>query len=93
MNGTTMDRGTLVRGEEGLHQLVASLAEQNAQLEHALESRILIEQAKGLLAGEQGISLDQSFELLRGHARRNNAKLSAVADAVVNLGLLSLIHI
>ena len=58
-----------------------------AQLEHALESRIAIERAKGLLAGERGITMDESFQLLRRHARDNNATIHAVADAVIKLGL------
>lgn len=57
------------------------------QLQVALDSRLIIEQAKGLLAGERDISMEQAFEVLRGHARRNNASLRAVADAVVNLHL------
>ena len=57
------------------------------QLQEALESRIIIEQAKGLLAGERNISVDEAFKLLRAHARSNNAPLRAIADAVVNLRL------
>lgn len=59
----------------------------NEQLQHALTSRIMIEQAKGLLAGEYGVSVDSAFDVLRGHARHNNATLHSVADAVVLLGL------
>lgn len=58
-----------------------------AQLEHALENRILIEQAKGVLANERNISVEKSFQILRQYARTNNVKLAAVADAVVNVGL------
>ena len=57
------------------------------QLQHALESRVIIEQAKGKLAGGRDISMDQAFEILRRHARMKRAKLADVADAVVNLGL------
>ncbi len=59
----------------------------NEQLQAALDSRVLIEQVKGLLAGEQGISLGQAFEALRRQARDNNASLKEVAHAVVHLGL------
>jgi GAF domain-containing protein len=59
----------------------------NQQLERALESRIYIEQAKGLLAGERAISIDESFQVLRRHARNKNATLRSVAEAVVKLGL------
>jgi GAF domain-containing protein len=57
------------------------------QLQRALDSRILIEQAKGVLAGERGISVDEAFEGLRNHARNNNMKLAELCDAVVNSGL------
>jgi GAF domain-containing protein len=59
----------------------------NEQLQRALTSRIVIEQAKGVIAGERGLRVDDAFELLRKHARRNSASLSSVADAVVRLGL------
>jgi GAF domain-containing protein len=57
------------------------------QLRHALESRILIEQAKGMIAAERKISPDKAFELLRAHSRNHNVSVHEVADAVVNLGL------
>ena len=57
------------------------------QLERALESRVVIEQAKGILAAERRISVDAAFELLRGHARSHNADLRSTAEAVVRLGL------
>ena len=59
----------------------------NEQLQQALSSRIIIEQAKGLIAGERGIPVDDAFELLRKHARHNSASISLVAEAVVRLGL------
>ena len=58
----------------------------NEQLQAALDSRVVIEQAKGLVAGERNISLNESFELLRRHARSNHASLRAVATAVVEAG-------
>lgn len=54
-----------------------------AQLEHALESRVVIEQAKGLLAERHGVDPPAAFELLRAHARDHNRQLSEVARAVV----------
>jgi GAF domain-containing protein len=59
----------------------------NEQLQAALESRVLIEQAKGLLAGERGITVDQAFAILRTHARGRNASIRSIAEAVVELGL------
>jgi GAF domain-containing protein len=66
---------------------VDRLRHTSEQLREALESRVIIEQAKGILAGERQISVDQAFEMLRAHARRNQASLRAVAEAVVTLRL------
>jgi GAF domain-containing protein len=53
------------------------------QLQSALNSRITIEQAKGVLARTHGVGVDAAFELMRGYARGNNLRLSDVARAVV----------
>ena len=57
------------------------------QLRRALDSRIVIEQAKGVLAAEWHISVDEAFEALRRHARSHSTSLHSVAQAVVSLGL------
>ena len=54
-----------------------------AQLEGALQSRIVIEQAKGILAEHHRMGVDEAFELLRRYARSRNALLSDTARAVV----------
>jgi GAF domain-containing protein len=54
------------------------------QLQTALQSRILIEQAKGALAARTGLSVNEAFYKLRAHARRNNLTLTDVATAVVD---------
>lgn len=59
----------------------------NEQLQQALDTRVVIEQAKGILAGELGIGLDAAFETLREHARSKQVGLQGVAHAVVELGL------
>ena len=59
----------------------------NEQLNEALESRVVIEQAKGIVAAERQISVDDAFVLLRTHARGHGATLRAVSEAVVTLGL------
>jgi transcriptional regulator with GAF, ATPase, and Fis domain len=53
------------------------------QLQAALNSRIVIEQAKGVIAERRQLDMDQSFTLLRGAARTNNRRLSELARAVV----------
>ncbi|GHC75842.1 GAF and ANTAR domain-containing protein [Streptomyces flavofungini] len=53
------------------------------QLEHALTSRLAIEQAKGILAARKSLSMDESFAILRGHARSHQRKLAEVAREVV----------
>lgn len=59
----------------------------NEQLRTALDSRIVIEQAKGALAAERHISVDEAFKVLRQHARSHSVTLRSVAEAVINLGL------
>jgi hypothetical protein len=53
------------------------------QLEHALESRIVIEQAKGVLAERYGLTVDDAFLLLRGSARATRTKIHDLATQVV----------
>ena len=69
--------------DELMRRLVQALAERNAQLEHALESRIVIEQAKGVLAERWGIGPDQAFEALRSAARMNRIRIHDLAGRVV----------
>jgi len=57
------------------------------QLQGALESRIVIEQAKGITAYKNGVSIDEAYQLIRRHARNNNASLRVVAEAIVAVGL------
>jgi GAF domain-containing protein len=57
------------------------------QLKRALESRVLIEQAKGMIAGARKIPVNDAFELLRSHARGRGAKLHDIAQLVVDQSL------
>ena len=52
------------------------------QLQKALNSRVAIEQAKGMLAERLGLDMGQAFELLRGEARNHNRRLAELAAAV-----------
>jgi AmiR/NasT family two-component response regulator len=56
-------------------------------LQSALQSRVVIEQAKGVLAQQTGVDMDAAFRTMRGYARRNNARLHDVAAAVVDRSL------
>ena len=57
------------------------------QLRHALDSRVVIEQAKGVIARDREVSVEDAFGVLRSRARDNNLKLHDAARAVVD-GLL-----
>jgi len=57
------------------------------QLQEALESRVVIEQAKGITAYKNAITIDQAYQQMRRHARNNNASLRIVAEAIVAVGL------
>jgi hypothetical protein len=56
----------------------------NEQLQTALNSRVIIEQAKGKLAERLGLDMDQAFSVLRDHARTRNLRLSDVALAFID---------
>ena len=53
------------------------------QLQRALQTRIGIEQAKGIISERLGIEMDAVFALLRGYSRNRNHKLHDVARDIV----------
>ena len=53
------------------------------QLQGALDTRVVIEQAKGVVAHVRGVSTDEAFVLIRRHARDNRLKLADVASQLV----------
>ncbi len=55
----------------------------NEQLNGALNTRIVIEQAKGIVAERQGLDMEQAFATLRNHARNHNLRLVDVATDVI----------
>lgn len=56
----------------------------NEQLNEALNTRIVIEQAKGVVAERLTVDMQQAFGALRQHARNNNLRLADVAQDVVD---------
>src|SRR2546423_5373888 len=69
--------------EERLAELVVALADENANLQQALDTRVVIEQAKGVLAERFGVDVHEAFQLLRMPARSNRMRLHDLAARVV----------
>ena len=68
-------------------QTRADNAEIAEQLQRALSSRVVLEQAKGVLAQRGDLGMDHAFAVLRRYARDHNLRLAEVASAVVSRGL------
>ena len=66
------------------HQASAESQRLNEQLSAALTSRVVIEQAKGVISERTGLHLDQAFARLRSYARNHNLRLTDVAQAAIN---------
>ena len=75
------DVATIGLLQERAIQRSALLAE---QLQKALTSRVIIEQAKGAIAQIHGISVDQAFLMLRSYARSHHHNLTELASACLN---------
>jgi GAF domain-containing protein len=74
--------------ERGTRQL----RDLSTQLQRALDSRIVVEQAKGLIAQSLNVSMDEAFAVLRNHARSANQSLQTVARAVTERRLVLTAH-
>jgi len=66
-----------------LIELTGILARRAAQLQEALDSRVVIEQAKGVLAERYGTNVDEAFRVLRQGARSSRTRLRELAARVV----------
>jgi AmiR/NasT family two-component response regulator len=70
--------------EERLAELVVALADENANLQRSLDTRVVIEQAKGVLAERFDVDVYEAFRLLRTSARSNRMRLHDLAARVVD---------
>ena len=53
-----------------------------AQLQHALQSRVLIEQAKGVVSQARNVPAEEAFQWLRDYARNHNVRLREFAERI-----------
>ncbi len=58
-----------------------------AQLQRALDSKAIIEQAKGIVASNREISVDEAFSQIRAQARSQHVTVRSLAEAIVHEGL------
>jgi len=56
----------------------------NEQLQGVLNSRITIEQAKGMIAERESLDMDDAFTALRNYAQRHDLRLTEVAHSVIS---------
>jgi GAF domain-containing protein len=66
------------------HRASAEAQRLNEQLSGALTSRVVIEQAKGVISERAGVPLAEAFSRLRAYARNHNLRLTDVAQAAVD---------
>jgi GAF domain-containing protein len=66
------------------HRAAQQAQDLNEQLSGALNSRIVIEQAKGVVAERVGVDMEQAFSLLRAYSRNHNRRLGDVARDVID---------
>jgi GAF domain-containing protein len=69
------------------HRAAAEAQSLNEQLSGALASRVVIEQAKGVISERTGVDLAEAFARLRGYARSHNRRLTDVAQAAIDATL------
>jgi AmiR/NasT family two-component response regulator len=85
VENSDIEVGTVEEASVAVARLLAvthATYERRAQLEHALQSRVAIEQAKGVVAERYGVELDDAFQLIRRAARTNRMKLDALVVAI-----------
>ncbi len=74
---------TFMPGDNSRHSDLDACQQEVVQLREALDTRPVIDQAKGLLIGRHGCSADEAFQMLSAASQRENRKLRDVAEAMV----------
>ena len=85
MGNAEIELGTVEEASVAVARLLAvthATYERRAQLEHALQSRIAIEQAKGVIAERYGLDPEGAFDLIRRAARTHRMKLRDLVEAI-----------
>jgi transcriptional regulator with GAF, ATPase, and Fis domain len=62
---------------------VQDAQQRDDQLQHALDSRVVIEQAKGVLAERAHVDMDTAFNWIRTRARSSNTQLTTIATRII----------
>jgi AmiR/NasT family two-component response regulator len=78
LDGGEIEVGTVEEASTAVARLLAvthATYERRAQLQHALESRVAIEQAKGIIAERYDLGVEEAFEVIRRAARHHRMKL------------------
>jgi GAF domain-containing protein len=65
------------------HRAALEAQEINEHLNHALNSRIVIEQAKGMVGERENLNMEQAFSTMRNYARKHNLRLVDVAHGII----------
>jgi len=73
---------------EARSELEALHRRTSEQLQHALDGRVIIEQAKGFIAANRGINSDEAFDRLRKYARSHNTNVHDIASRVMDRTLM-----
>lgn len=84
MSDTSVDGVVVPLHPDGTE--LQALRTENARLRDALNSRVVIEQAKGAMSARLGVTPDVAFEMLRGLARSQGRDFDEYAAAVVANG-------
>ena len=83
--GETIAVGSADEGAAAITRMLAvteATYERRAQLEHALQSRIAIEQAKGIIAERYGLNTEDAFAAIRSAARTHRIKIRDLVTSV-----------